>query len=87
MDGLGNSSGRVEVCVGGLWGRVCGDTFNDTAAANLCQQLGFQRAGQCVYVCIGTTVLSARNIGSTDYISNYLVTLHAGTITNFISRN
>ena len=45
-DGLGNNSGRVEVCVGGQWGSVCSGSFNETVAANLCQQLGFQRSGE-----------------------------------------
>ena len=35
--------GRVEVCVGELWGNVCDDSFGAEDATVVCQQLGFSR--------------------------------------------
>jgi len=34
--------GRVEVCVDGRWGTVCGDEgWTETQASDLCNQLGY----------------------------------------------
>lgn len=41
--GNGVSSGRVEVCVGEIWGTVADDFWDDRDASVVCGQLGFSR--------------------------------------------
>jgi len=40
--------GRLEVYHSGTWGTVCGDYFNDTAAAVVCYMLGYVYSGKFV---------------------------------------
>ena len=38
--------GRVEVCVDGRWGTVCGEGWGDTEAGLVCARLGFPAEGK-----------------------------------------
>ena len=46
VSGPSNREGRVEVCVDGRWGTVCGEGWGDTEAGLVCASLGFPREGK-----------------------------------------
>ena len=41
VSGPSYKEGRVEVCVDGRWGTVCGEGWGDTEAGLVCARLGF----------------------------------------------
>lgn len=41
-DGAGVYEGRVEVCVNGVWGSVCDNSWGASEAYVVCKQLGFR---------------------------------------------
>lgn len=45
MGGCDGSEGRVEVCVYGLWGTVCGSSWGNNEAEVVCDQLGLPYIG------------------------------------------
>ena len=45
VDGGSSTQGRLEVCLGGLWGTVCDDQFDNVDAQVVCKQLGLPYAG------------------------------------------
>ena len=74
MDGFIEQEGRVEVCVNGVWGSICGKGWDNTDAHVTCQQLGYPAIGNipfaCPYlICIHTEPMSYNNsvFGAGDY--------------------
>ena len=53
MGGSTNREGRVEVCVDGRWGTVCGEGWGDTEAGLVCARLGFPINKKKSQYCLG----------------------------------
>ena len=50
VDGTDQTNGRLEICIGGLWGTVCDEDFENVDARVTCKQLGLSYEGaEAVY--------------------------------------
>ena len=45
VNGSISQEGRVEVCVDGVWGTICGTGWNKINAFVVCKQLGYTNSG------------------------------------------
>ena len=45
VGGPSSYKGRVEVCIGGCWGTVCGNYFGASDASVVCRELGYPTFG------------------------------------------
>lgn len=43
--GASNREGRLEICISGVWGNICNDTWSVVESQVACRQLGFSIAG------------------------------------------
>ncbi len=48
--GTSSLEGRLEVCIGGRWGTVCDDDWDESDAGVACSQLGFSRGGAVAHL-------------------------------------
>ena len=50
VDGDTEYEGRVEICIGEVWGTICDDFWGTLDAEVVCQQLGYNSSGQSLKV-------------------------------------
>ena len=51
IEGGSYHEGHVEICLGGVWGRMCGHFWDERDASVVCQELGFTAEGERISLC------------------------------------
>ena len=69
VGGLTHMQGRVEICIGQVWGTVCDDFWGENNAKVVCRQLGFGAVGMwATWVTLDHVILYVYTTGaSTTY--------------------
>ena len=45
-----NNVGRIDLCVNGSWGTICGNSFDNKDASVACRQLGYSSFGKLYHI-------------------------------------
>ena len=52
VGGRSSNEGRVEICINGVWGKVCHSSWDNNDAKVVCRQLGYSvSTGRVEHVC------------------------------------
>ena len=59
VNGGSSLEGRLEVCLNGVWGTICDQSWDDTDAGVACSQMGYSARGisfaDCIMVIVHCT--------------------------------
>ena len=50
VDGSYNNVGRIDLCVNGIWGTICSNSFDNKDASVVCRQLGYSSFGKVYHI-------------------------------------
>ena len=50
VNGGSSLEGRLEVCLNGVWGTICDQSWDDTDAGVACSQMGYSARGIYIYI-------------------------------------
>ena len=48
VGGSTSNEGRVEICIQGVWGSICRNSWGTAESAIVCEQLGFQSESKSI---------------------------------------
>ena len=50
VNGGSSLEGRLEVCLNGVWGTICDQSWDDTDAGVACSQMGYSARGKLLHI-------------------------------------